>query len=164
MKHVIKIIGFGKDHRPCEHDTGLWLDQDGVTVEYDDGTRKQFYVSQMLFSGDVPVVEPVDTVEKPAWKLAKLTKEMVEIGEEAIDEGLRLRLDGDVDYVTGYMFVRMTGMYATKVMVDAGERTLDDELTNRAPYCEGRFDMTLCEVIFNSMIRADSDFYERFTE
>ena len=48
MKIVTKIIGVGKDYRPCEHTTGVWKDEDGICVEYQDGERKCFYISEII--------------------------------------------------------------------------------------------------------------------
>jgi hypothetical protein len=46
-KAIAKIIGHGKDYRPCQHDTGGWRDEDGVCVEFSDGYRDCFYVSDL---------------------------------------------------------------------------------------------------------------------
>jgi hypothetical protein len=80
MKIVTKIIGVGEEYRPCEHTTGVWKEEDGICVEYQDGERKCFYISQMNFTG------PERTFDVPEPSI-----EMVMIGEEALDNQLTLR-------------------------------------------------------------------------
>jgi hypothetical protein len=80
MKTVAKIIGVGKDFLPCEHATDILKDEDGICIEYQDGERKCFYVSEMNFTGS----EQALVVPEPSI-------EMVMIGEEALDSQLTLR-------------------------------------------------------------------------
>lgn len=47
---IVKIIGYGKDYRPCQHETGEWRDEDGVCVEFADGNRDCIYVSDLLYA------------------------------------------------------------------------------------------------------------------
>ena len=45
---IVKIIGTGLDHRPCMHERGYLLEQDGATVEFADGYRDQVYVDELV--------------------------------------------------------------------------------------------------------------------
>jgi hypothetical protein len=45
---IVKIIGTGLDHRPCMHERGYLLEQDGATIEFADGYRDQVYVDELV--------------------------------------------------------------------------------------------------------------------
>lgn len=165
MNTVVKIIGIGKEHRPCAHDTGVWFDQDGICVEFEDGTRKQFYVSQIQFSENIPMILPTEKSESSNDDFVspiELTQELIELGEAAIDEGLDLRIDGKVQYVTEYMFYAMTDRIPTSYMVHVGESKFDYELIVRtvADHKKIQFPTTVCEEVFKLMVQAaPADFF-----
>lgn len=77
---IVKIIGHGKDYRPCQHETGEWREEDGVCVEFADGNRECFYVSDLLYT----------TQPQPAKPLAN---EQIEYMRGEANRGYNIDLD-----------------------------------------------------------------------
>ena len=63
---ISKVIGVGLEYRPDEHDRGYWKEEDGICLEYEDGYRDCFYISE-IFATHKPA-EPVNQVLLDALK------------------------------------------------------------------------------------------------
>jgi hypothetical protein len=51
---VLTVVGVGLEYRPDEHERGEWRNEPGICLEYEDGYRDCFYISELRTAGASP--------------------------------------------------------------------------------------------------------------